>query len=89
MRAQTKETEAALARGDGLAVAMASLQVQFDANSVNFDSLNAKYKEAQKDLTQLRPELAVKFEELQQVNSRFTIRKTQAGKNGREKSEKR
>jgi chromosome segregation ATPase len=85
LRAQKKETEAALARYDGLEAAMGTLKLQFHCNCVNFDSLNAKYKEAQTELTRLRPELAVKCEELQQVNSRFTIWKTQAEKKGREK----
>jgi chromosome segregation ATPase len=85
LRAQKQETEAAFARYDGLKVAMGSLKFQFNSHCVNFDSLNAKYKEAQTTLTKLRPELAVKCEELQQLNSRFTIWKTQAEKKGREK----
>jgi hypothetical protein len=85
LRAQKKETEAALARYDGLEVAMGSLQVQFDCNCVNFDGFNAKYKEAQTELARLRPEMAVKCKELEEVNSRFTIWKKMADKKGRDK----
>jgi hypothetical protein len=87
LRAQKKEkeTEAALARYDGLEVAMGSLKLQYHCNCVNFDSLSSKYKEAQTELTRLRPELAVKCEELQQINLRFTIWNTQAEKKAREK----
>ena len=50
--------------------------------------MNAKYKEAQTELARLRPELAVKCKELEEVNSRFTIWKKMADKKGRDKKSK-
>jgi hypothetical protein len=50
LRERTKEGEAVVARCDGLAVAMASLQVKFDANYIECNGLNATNKRLEKRL---------------------------------------
>jgi hypothetical protein len=50
LRERTKEGEAAVARCDGLAVAMASLQVKFDANYIELNGLNATNKHLERQL---------------------------------------
>ena len=50
MRERTKEGEAAVARCDGLAVALASLQVKFDANYIEWNGLNATNKRLERQL---------------------------------------
>ena len=50
LRERTKELEAALARCDGLAVAMSILQKKFDANCVELKGLNAKNKRLERQL---------------------------------------
>ncbi len=50
LRERTKEGEAAVVRCDGLAVAMASLQVKFDANCIELNGLNATNKRLERQL---------------------------------------
>jgi cobyrinic acid a,c-diamide synthase len=50
LRERTKEGEAAVARCDGLAVVLASLQVKFDANSIECNGLNATNKRLERQL---------------------------------------
>ena len=50
LRERTKEGEAAVARCDALAVALASVQVKFDANYIECNGLNATNKRLERQL---------------------------------------